>query len=588
MIYIGIKIIFCIASILTAEFLTTEAKFLNFIDNINKVERFDSVFLFKPSKDHFSSDLNDIFIRNLTTSLRIPIILSTEVSSFYLKREFNENLLTIVQFDSSDLFLQRLLEHLQHLRFSKTIFVLKNNSSRNNLKKLQNIFNFCWLNRMVNVVVVFQDFVTSSTYYSYSNFGQFTITEFFWINRNSDVFPNRMQNLQNSSLPVIFGATEPAQVVSKTANGNTIIGGHILHLFHTFAKKHNAMLDTSNVKVSFSFYDFDQRVFSGKVEISGTSWLFLEDSMDWHSYPHSYTDYGVMLPIEPNVPIYKIFAFVFHWETFLILVVVVILLSTVLTAVAKLSGSHRGFFILDYFIDCFRGILGQSFSEESNYSFTSKLIYSLIFLLGIMIVTSYDAFLQSFMTEPPKEKTIRSFEDLNSFDLKIVALQSDIDETLFKLSPTIMKKYSNSFLGESNLKTFLKHRDSLDDNYAFALPKYKWNIYENQQNFYGQQLFRWSKELCFLKDRLVTLTINENSIYKQILNTHILEVQSAGLMGFWQRKGFLELIRLGRIKKLDFEFELNRRRPLKVEDFKWIWIVMGLAYVIAGLCFIAE
>ncbi|XP_055854517.1 uncharacterized protein LOC129918168 [Episyrphus balteatus] len=250
-----------------------------------------------------------------------------------------------------------------------------------------------------------------------------------------------MQNLQKSTLPILFGAVEPAEIISKNANGDTTIGGYVGHLFHSFAKKHNALLNTSNVDVSLSYYDITQLVLSGKVEISASCWIFLKDSMDWYSYPHSFIDFGVMLPIEKIVPVYKMFAFVFNLKAFGLTIVVLVLLSVLLEAAAKLSKPHRG----GYYIDCFRGILGQSFSELKNSSFTTKLIYSLIFLLGIMIVTSYDAFLQSFMTEPPREQMIRSFEDLNSYGLKIVAYQPDIDETLLKLRPDLMKKYSHSF-----------------------------------------------------------------------------------------------------------------------------------------------
>ncbi|XP_055850423.1 uncharacterized protein LOC129914992 [Episyrphus balteatus] len=374
--YITINVI-AFTAIFTAEFLVTEAKFLSFINNINKAERFDSVFLFKPSQDHISTnfDFDDNFMGNVTTSLGIPVILGTEVSSFYLKREFNENLLTIVQFDSSDLFLKRLLEHLQHFRFCKTIFVLKNNSSGSNMEKLKSIFNFSWSNRMVKVVAVFQDFVTSSTYYSYSNFGQFTITEFFWNNRNSDVFPNRMRNLQKSSLPILFGAVEPEQIISKNVNGDMLIGGYVGHLFHAFAKRHNAILNTSNVDVSLSSYDIRPYVLGGKVEISAASWMFLEESIDWYTYPYSFIDYGVMLPIEPNVPVYKMFAFVFRLKAFVITIVVLILLEVLLETAAKFSKPHRGSIFGDYYIDCFRGILGQSFSEVPNSSFTMKLTF---------------------------------------------------------------------------------------------------------------------------------------------------------------------------------------------------------------------
>ncbi|XP_055854459.1 uncharacterized protein LOC129918125 [Episyrphus balteatus] len=295
-----------LALFIIAELLKTEAesdsKFLSFIENINKVENFESVFLYKSSQDHFFSNFDDKFIKGLSSSLNLPVILTTESSSFYLKAEFNENLLTIVQFNSSDLFLQRLLEHLQHLRFCKTIFVMKN-SSRNDLK-LKSLFNFCWDNRMVNVLAIFADFLNTLAYYNYININQLKIEEFIWNEKDSDIFPDRMQNLNGLILPVIFAEAHPGVIISK--NSNTIIGGHVGHIYTSFAKRHNAQLEISYGNSSISLKNIDNLVLDGKMEMSGSMLMFSQFPIEWFSYPFAAYDWGVMLPIEPKIPVYKV------------------------------------------------------------------------------------------------------------------------------------------------------------------------------------------------------------------------------------------------------------------------------------------
>ncbi|XP_055854438.1 uncharacterized protein LOC129918114 [Episyrphus balteatus] len=284
---------------------------------------------------------------------------------------------------------------------------------------------------MVNVVAVFQDFETSLTYFSYSNFGDFKIEEFIWNEKESLVFPDRMNDLKGSTLPVLFGGVEPAVIVPNYVNGVTRIGGYVGHLFHTFADKHNASLNSSNVNTTASEYDIHDLVLNGKVEMSGAGLILIHNSSEWYSYPYTLLDWGVMVPVEPSIPIYKVFAYVFHWKSFILTIVMFMLLSILLEIAAKFSASHHHFFVRNFFnIDWFRGILGQSYFKSPNASFTSKIIYLLNFLLGIMIVTSYDAFLQSFMTHPPREKIIKSFDDLQASGLKIYALQTDIDGLL--------------------------------------------------------------------------------------------------------------------------------------------------------------
>ncbi|XP_055856540.1 uncharacterized protein LOC129919621 [Episyrphus balteatus] len=584
--YYNITSLLAFAAVFVAELLTTEAEFnpklLSLIKNQNEIEHFESVFLYESSQSQIFINFDDKFVKDVSSSLNIPVILTTESSSFYLKENFNENLLTLVQYDSSDLFLQRLLEHLQHLRFCKTIFVLKN-SSRNDLE-LKSLFNFCLLNRLINVVAVFQDFSSTSAYYSYHNIEDLTIEEFIWKMKVSNIFPNRMQNLHGIILPISLGGVQPGLIITKNSNGDTMIGGYLGNIYKSFAKRHNGRLSISYGNGTVTPGNINQLVLNGTIEIGGSMIMLSQVSFNWYSYPFTVLNWGVMLPVESNIPIYKVFAFVFYWEAFILIILIFILLSISLGIAAKLSGSKCTFF---FNIDCFRGILGQSFSEDSKASYSTKIIYLLIFLLGIMIVTSYDAFLQSFMTQPPKEKLIKNFDDLQSSGLKIYLSKWEIDEFLYKLRPNFMKNYSNSFQVEPNLEILKRLRDTLNTKYAFAVTSMSWMNYESQQKFFNQKLFRWSEELCLLKNKLLAIFLNENSIYKKILNFHILETQSSGLFDFWVKRTFYELLRVGRIKKFNSGLKPTLK-ALKVEDLKWVWKFMGLALIVGILSFIGE
>ncbi|XP_055854516.1 uncharacterized protein LOC129918167 [Episyrphus balteatus] len=258
---------------------------------------------------------------------------------------------------------------------------------------------------------------------------------------------NAKLNTSNARDVITPIRAEPALIVSENSNGEKVIGGFVGNMFKAFAKRHNAKLNTSNANSNTLWLDMHKCVLNGTVEITSTDSVFLQDSIKWFSYPFIQYDWGVMVPVEPSIPIYKMFAFVFHWKAFAITILVAILLSILTNLAAKIKGTHQACFKCDLFfnIDCFRGIIGQSFSEAPEASCTIKIIYLIIFLLAIMIVTLYDAFLQSFMTEPPKDKMITSFDDLQLSGLKICTTQSDI-EIMWKLQATFMKNYSNSFV----------------------------------------------------------------------------------------------------------------------------------------------
>ncbi|XP_055850595.1 uncharacterized protein LOC129915153 [Episyrphus balteatus] len=291
-----------------------------------------------------------------------------------------------------------------------------------------------------------------------------------------------MRDLQGYISPIIFGGPEPGVIISKTDNNQVAIGGHVGHILKTFAKRINAQLNTSNIRPSISFTNLHKLVLNGSTEIAGCVGMII-DSTDWFTYPYNVFDFGVMLPMEPYIQTYKVF--VIHWEALVLTTVIFILLSACLEANSHISRpNQQRFFILNFFlnINCFRGILGQSFSQRPKASCSTKIVYSLIFLLGIITVTSYDAFLQSFMAEPPREKIIRSFDDLQSSGLKIFTYQGFVDNFLYKFTPTLMQKYSNSFKGEINYEVFERARDSLNTNYGKKLDVFRNHMQDLQKS----------------------------------------------------------------------------------------------------------
>ncbi|XP_055854444.1 uncharacterized protein LOC129918120 [Episyrphus balteatus] len=376
---------------------------------------------------------------------------------------------------------------------------------------------------MVNVIAVFQDFWNTSIFYMYRNFGDLTIEKYLWTEKDIVIFTDRMSNLQGIRFPVLFELEYSGIIITVNSKGEPIFGGFIGNIFSSLAKKINARLDKSNFLVNTTFTRITHEgVMNRTIEMSGGCVGISPDNIKWYSYPIAMSDWSVMLPVESNIPIYKVFAFVFNWDAFAISIMVLVLLSLSLAAANKFSGSSFRYF---FNIDCFRGMLGQSFTETPQPSCSTKIIYSQIFLHGIILVTTYNAFLQSLMTTPPKEKIIKSFDDLQASGLKIYIHLAEM-KYLSKVRPDLIKKYSNLFQVETNFVALKEMRNSLNTNCAFIVTGMK--------------------------------------------------AQSSGLADFWMKKSFYELLAAGKLKKLKFDLDPELER-LKVEDLKLIWISMGFA-----------
>ncbi|XP_055856369.1 uncharacterized protein LOC129919498 [Episyrphus balteatus] len=347
-------------------FKPSNEKLSSLLIDIHKVESFQSLFILKSSKKLKTIDNEENFIKDLSISLEIPIIQSTETASFHLKKKINENLLTFVFFDSKNqLLLQQLSKYLNHLRFCKIIFYYSNNSLKKETE-LIDLFDFCWRNSMINVMVIYSDFANSSIYYSYSNFSNVPIEEIIWNGSlpNHGYFPNRMRDLKRTVLPVLLGGDEPGMIFKRNSIGVEKVLGHSGHFFRALAKKHNGVLNMTNINPSLTNFDMFQLVLKGTVEFS-SGVVQRTEQLEMYTYPYYLVDWCIMLPVEPKISISDIFIRIFDCQTFLLTIAALFLLSVILEYI---SGQKTA--LIDYFFNdkCLRGFLGQPFPEVSNAS----------------------------------------------------------------------------------------------------------------------------------------------------------------------------------------------------------------------------
>ncbi|XP_055918610.1 uncharacterized protein LOC129950713 [Eupeodes corollae] len=574
-------------AIVSVKFVNTVSKNVeieSFLKTIQDFYKFDSVFLLQT----FDSE-NGFVVQKVSNLLGIPVILSSgETKSFFLKEKFTDNFLILINLtENSKNLLQRLPEYLQVMEHFKILFLLK--SSSKNETELKEIFKFCWNNSIINVIAVFRDFCSSSTYYSFSNFGEFKIEEIIWQQNevnNIELYPNRMHNLNGIILPIVFQYRKDTLYSLKTVGDEHILSGQIGNLFRTFAARHNARLNTSSLMFPLFLNDLNNLVSNKTVEISSIPTLLISSKS--FSYPCFRIAVGVMLPIEAKIPVFKVFMRVFYLDAFLIAVTVVVLFSAVLETSEFLWGKNIG--LLNFFmnLNLLGGILGQSLVERPTDKCCTKIIYLLIFLLGIMLTTLYGAFLQTLMTEPLKEKFIKTLEDVISSNLKIKGFSLQFGVVRL-YNPEVEEIYSKAFLIKNTKvsEAIDKDQDALNTKYAYVTLDVTWKFYEYMQNFLGIKLFRWSKELCLVKSVPIGFPVYENSIYKEILKFHSLDVQASGLWEFWIKRALYENKKNGNVRSRYFEFK-EKFRSMKVEDFKWIWTALSLAFLISSLCFLAE
>ncbi|XP_055854513.1 uncharacterized protein LOC129918165 [Episyrphus balteatus] len=448
-----------------------------------------------------------------------------------------------------------------------------------------------------------------------------------------------MKDLKGSTLPVFFGGPEPALIVSKSKNGDTVIGGFVGHIFKYFAKKHNAKLNTSHIDTLFSINEMNTLVLNGTIEILGSQLAVLQEKIDWSSlsypyilmdwdalakkhnitllrstidfkhspdelielvrndsvdisaaivypdippdgwtYPLEYINWCLLLPIEPSIPRYDIFLVVFRLETVIATIVFVVLLS-ILLEVSKLRAGKQtnliGFIVND---NCLRGALGQSFTEVRNAPLRIRFIYLQICLLGIIITTSYNSYLQTYVTSPPTIAKINTFDDLLKSGIKIYSYRTEFED-LIKSDQRFAHEWFEMFMFEENFARYVIFRDKMDTKFAYTVNQIKWITIQEQQKIFTKPLFRQPKGMCFFDFFPVNFPIDENSIFMDVINFLILEIQSSGLQKHWQKWSFHELIDSGRIKLEDLSGKKVDFVPMKADHLRLIWIARPITLV---------
>lgn len=402
-----------------------------------------------------------------------------------------------------------------------------------------------------------------------------------------DIYPNRLNNLNGYKLPIIIGGSDPRIIAYTNAKGQYIIGGFVGHFIAAFAKKYNCKLVQPipfNPRQLMPSQQIIKVVRNGTVEISAAL-TFPDIPFIGYSYTYEQVNWCIMLPVEPNVPGFKYFTIVFKGETYVIVIAVVIILSMLLSAALYIHGFRIDFLDIVCHDDCLRGILGQSFSEMANPPRVVRFIYVQICILGILLTTTYNSYFSTYVTRPPKEAMLNSFDDILKSGLKIEAWLPEYNELLGRVKE--FQKYASIFYLVANYHDHLAIRDSFNTKYGYITPSTKWIIIREQQKIFTTPLFRQSKDLCVYNNIPMCFPIHENSIYASIIYRLILETAQSGLQNYWAEYGFLELISAKKLILKDLTAK-QEFQAMTVDDLQYIIIFMAGMYLFAMFVFIGE
>ncbi|XP_036332633.1 uncharacterized protein LOC118743977 [Rhagoletis pomonella] len=307
------------------------------------------------------------------------------------------------------------------------------------------------------------------------------------------------------------------------------------------------------------------------------------DDMENLTYPVQTIDYCYMVPLPENVPINELFVGIVPIPILFCIFAFIVIFAALLTHFNKRKQiNFINLFLNDQSI---RGMLSQSFVIVAQPSVKTKFVVFLLCYMSIITNTTYQAYLQSFLTHPPLLPMHRSYEDLEAAGLKIVFPSHD--RSVIKQNQSLLEHmHLVKFIPE--FEEWLKLRSRMNTKYVYPVSNIRWEIFEFQQSFFNRPIFYFNSDLCLYRNTFVCMPIRTDLPYRDLLDDFVLRLHSSGIMKEWVSLNFFVLAKLKRVVFLDLSKPFNYGRPLVVDDFFWIKMLYIGSMSLGMLAFLGE
>ncbi|XP_037942544.1 uncharacterized protein LOC119675418, partial [Teleopsis dalmanni] len=567
-----------------------DAAFSNILKRIETEKSYQHIYI------HHKSP-SDCLFEEVQKNISKPLITSNTTLSTYLKHYYNSEILVVASttLTCDKELLDKLAKNLQHIRQTRIVLLINMIYEQNMLTSLTEFFKLCHKYKMINIMVLHQDFYLTHIYHSYSPFPHFQL-EIKITHSISSYFPNRWRNMLGKVVYTLTDQMEPRTMLYTDAKGQQQMGGYVGKFMQVFSAYYNCKLqfpfNISNDRVIF-LTELRQAARNETIDIA-SSMSSPQRENNIHEYPYTLEicRWYTMLPVEQPLASSELLLLVFSGELSLTITIILWLLSILLIISKDYNNLSYNLstFLRIYFASytsTLRGLLGQPFKMEAHPSFNTKLIYLLLFIAGLYISTGYQASLVYLLTNPPKERTIATFEDTINRNLKILLAEDERPHLVYYTGEEFWDKYKSAFTIVKTFAEFQTHRFTLDTNFGYATDTSVWPLFNEQQKYFSNRLFRLSTKLFYTNFVLWSLPVNENSYYKEPLSEMIFYLQAGGIMEYWHENTFYDMVALGR---LSFE-DLSRARikePLDNEDLFYCWVLYLVMLCLSVFVFLCE
>lgn len=384
------------------------------------------------------------FINNFWLNTGTPILqlLSATQYERELKMLFNHNLLAMVcmeRFVDSSSVLNGLAKQLQHIRQTHVILLAEDDPANEIHQKqmAEKVLWHCQMLQILNVIALFGDFMSTRLVFTFDAFPIFKLKAIRF-QPLINYFPDKIRQLHGHPINTVPDQNQPRSFLYRHASGELKMSGYIGKLVKALAQHINASLRFPYPINSTEHIYQREQLNSTRSDVidfatSLGSYKFFAVITEY-SYPFEFDKWLMMLPMERELEVNKLFLYIFQSELFVFIILIGIVVGFFLNVFEyfqiRSHSSGRTFWAaLCSHEQTFRGILGQPFPMYPYNNWRMSFLYFTIFLIGLITSCLFSVYLKTFLTQTPTKPRISSLEDLKKADVR--CLINDKEVTLF-------------------------------------------------------------------------------------------------------------------------------------------------------------
>ncbi|XP_044249004.1 uncharacterized protein [Drosophila takahashii] len=404
------------------------------------------------------------------------------------------------------------------------------------------------------------------------------------------IYIEQFQNMHGKPISAKADLLPPRSMPYRDANsGEMKLMGYVANLINNFAEKVNATLQYGYLAGNESPKDISKRARLDQIDVGVTLETSLyEKNVETASDPYLLTSYCLMVPVPEKLPYNLVYAAIVDPLVLGIIFLLFCLLSMLL--IYSRRKTLKDLSLANILLNdmCLRGLLGQSFPFPSNANKHLRLIFCILCFASILISTMYEAYLQSFFTDPPSGPHIHSFKEFGKFHQKIGITEIE-NSLLINLNNTqFLEIHKDDLRIFYDWQEYLELRNAFNRDYSFLVTWDRWSAYAEQQKLFKEPLFYFAKDLCFSHLIFLSFPMRRHLPYRHLFNDHMMRQHEFGLVNYWKSHSFFDMVRLGITPLEDLSRPITASPSLLMEDISWILKLYLAAILLSILCFLLE